>query len=128
MESVIDTSKRPLFGIEVEPTVTLSTLDQIFSAVEEELARHTSICILVNAVNTTSMELSHVRRIAEFGEKNDPLISAYIRAIAFVIPSAMVRGALKVAFQLRAPPHPIKICKAHDEAEAFLQPFLANLF
>ncbi|WP_172304688.1 STAS/SEC14 domain-containing protein [Pseudenhygromyxa sp. WMMC2535] len=126
MEAV-DTSQRPLVRITLEPTPTLESFDQIFAEVELELARRESICVLADAEQTTRIDLAHVKRFAEFGETNHKMLEAYVRALAFVVPSAMVRGALKVAFQLKPPPHPFSVCKTRDEAEAYLQPFISIL-
>lgn len=127
VETIVDTSKRPLLGIFVEPKPSLETFEKIFEQVKAELDRHTSLCVLINAVNTSRIDLDQVRLIAQFGETHDQLLAAYIRALVFVIPSAMVRGALRVAFQLKAPPHPTHICQTEDEAMKYLGPYLKVL-
>lgn len=127
VDSVVDASTFPLIGITVEPQPTLETFEEIFKKVEEVLAQHTSLCVMINAEQTTRIDLAQVRRIAEFGETHDKLLAAYIRALVFIIPSAMVRGALRVAFQIKAPPHPVHICQTEAEARAYLDPYLAVL-
>lgn len=127
MSSTFDTSARPLIRIQIEAEPTLDAFQEIFNQVEEELARFTSICVLVDARETKRIDLSQVKRIAEFGERNDKLLGAYIRVLAFVIPSAMVRGALKVAFQLKVPPHPVHICQTEAQARTHIDPVLAIL-
>lgn len=124
VESVVDTSRRPLLEITVGEVPSLESFNEVFAEVELELARHQSICVLTNAEQTTRIDLEHVKRIAQFGETHHTMLEAYIRALAFVIPSAMVRGALKVAFQIKAPPHPVKICRTEQEARSYLAPYL----
>lgn len=124
MEIVVDTSLRPLLQITVSQIPSLESFDQVFAQVEVELDRHESICGLVNAEQTTRIDFAHVKRIAQFGETHHVMLEAYMRALAFVIPSAMVRGAIKLAFQLKAPPHPVKICSTDEEARAYLTHYL----
>jgi hypothetical protein len=103
---------------------SLASFDEVFAQVELELARHQSICVLVNAVRTTRIDLAHVKRIAQFGETNHMMLQAYISALAFVIPSPIVRSALKMAFRLKAPPHPVKICRTKQEARSYVAPYV----
>lgn len=106
---------------------SVETFDAVFAKVEEELLRHRSFCVAVDAEQTESIDFAHVKRFAAFGEKNRSLLEAYIRALAFVIPSPAVRGAMKVAFQLSPPPHPVKICRTKEQAKAYLEPYVRHL-
>lgn len=98
----------------------------MFANFEVELGRMQSFCVLADASVTTRLEFDHAKKIADFGERNHTRLEAHVKALALVVPSAMVRGALKVAFQIKAPPHPYKILRTVEEAEEFLNPFLAG--
>ncbi|WP_106393941.1 STAS/SEC14 domain-containing protein [Enhygromyxa salina] len=127
MDAVVDTSQRPLCRITVGTSPTIESFDDIFKQVEAELGRHRSICVLANAEKTARIDLAHVKRIAEFGQTHHTLLQAYMRALAFVIPSAVVRGALKLAFQIKTPPHPYRVCHSEEEAQAYLASFIDQI-
>lgn len=127
MHLLIDTSQRPLLRIVVGPEPTLEHFDAIFATVVKEFSRHRSFCVLTNAEHTQRIGFAHARRVAQFGEQHRKLIEAYVQALAFVIPSPMVAAAIRLGFQLKPPPHPIKICRTVDEAESYLAPYLRHM-
>lgn len=126
MEAIVDTSQRPLLRITVGARPSVQCIEGILAKIADELARHRAICVLANAEHTTHLEFAHVQRIVEFGERNTMMIEAYIRALAFVIPSPMVRGLIRLAMQIKPPPHPMKICSTAPEAQAYLTPYLVD--
>lgn len=127
MEAIVDTSKRPLCRITVGAEPSVEVFEGILNKIADELSRHRAICVLANAEHTTHIEFAHVRRIVEFGEQHHMMLEAYIRALAFVIPSPMVRGLARLAFQLKPPPHPVKFFSSEPEAKAYLTPFLLDI-
>lgn len=127
MDAIVDTSKRPLCRIIVGDAPSLGSFEGILRKIESELSRHRAICVLANATHTTHIEFAHIKRIVEFGERNQMMIQAYVRALAFVVPSPMVRGLTWLAFQIKPAPHPVKIFATEREAQAYLAPFLLDL-
>nr|AYM53153.1 hypothetical protein [Pseudenhygromyxa salsuginis] len=124
--SSVDATERPLLRVRIGEVPSLGELEEVFAKLRKELERGGSICMLVDATATKTLELDQVRLIADFGEDNHDLVSSRVMALAFVVPSAMVRGALKVAFRLKPPPHPVSVFKVADDAQSYLQPFLRN--
>jgi hypothetical protein len=127
VEAIVDTTKRPLCRIIVGVEPSVEVFEAILTKIADELARHRAICVLANAEHTTHIEFAHVRRIVEFGEQHHMMLEAYIRALAFVIPSPMVRGLARLAFQIKAPPHPVKFFSTEAAAKAYLAPFLLDI-
>lgn len=126
MDTTFDASEHPLCRLTVGPTPSHDDFARVFVEYENELYRKSPMCVLADASATTRIDLDHVKMIAEFGERNNQELAAYVGALAIVVPSAMVRGALKVAFQLKAPPHPYKVVRTLEEAENFLAPYVAG--
>ena len=126
MDTSFETETRPLCRLSVGKAPSVEDLDVAFANFESELERAQSFCVLADATITSRLELSHAKIIADFGERNHDRLQAHVKALALVVPSAMVRGALRVAFQIKAPPHPYKILRTAEEAQTFLNPFLAT--
>jgi hypothetical protein len=125
LDTSFETTARPLCRLRVGKAPSVEDLDVAFANFESELERAQSFCVLADATITSRLEMSHAKIIADFGERNHARLEAHVMALALVVPSAMVRGALRVAFQLKAPPHPYKIVRTTEDAQAFLNPFLA---
>jgi hypothetical protein len=124
VDAQFDTLNRPLCWLRVGKTPSVEAFDSMFAGFEAELERNQAFCVLADASTTIRVDLAHAKRIAEFGERNHMRLQAYVQALALVVPSAMVRGALKVAFQIKAPPHPYKILRTLEEADEYLTAFL----
>jgi hypothetical protein len=114
---------RLVFG----PRPTDAGFTTAFAAFEQELDKHRSFCLLAEAVATTHLEFSQVRQIADFGLRNHDMLQAYVRAMAIVVPSNVVRAGVKVAFQIKAPPHPYKLFSNLDDGCAYLAHYLEML-
>ena len=127
MDAIVDTSQRPLCRITVGAQPSVSSVEGILTTLTAELARHRAICVLANAEHTKYIEYAHVKRIVEFGERQHMMIEAYVRALAFVIPSPMVRGLIRLCFQIKPAPHPVRIFSTEPEAQAYLTPFLVDI-
>lgn len=119
MEVRFDNSGWPLFRLVFGQHPTDAGFDAAFAAFERELEKHRSFCLLADAVATTHLEFSGVRKIADFGLRNHDMLQAYVRALAIVVPSNVVRAGVKVAFQIKAPPHPYKLFSSLEEGNAY---------
>jgi len=120
----LDTADRPLIRVTLGEAPSAEAFAQLFVDLELELRQGAPIGLLVDARTTKSMSLAHVKQFAGFGKRNHDLVAEKIRALAMVIPSAMVRGALKAALQLNTPPHPFEVFQEFDAGLAMLQPYL----
>lgn len=127
MGTVFDTSRRPLCCVQISAKPDKAEFEAVFAGIEAELARGRPFCLMADAVATTRLEFEHVKQLAGFGQRNHALLEAHVRAMSIVVPSAMVRGALKVAFQIKTPPHPHQVARSLEEAEAFLAPYVAAI-
>ena len=126
---MFDASTRPLCRLNVGKKPTADEFATALSDFEDELGRKSDreICLLADATATVRLDLVHVKTIARFGEEHHSLLAERVRALVLVIPSAMVRGAIKVAFQLKAPPHPYAVVQTIDEATDYLAPYLREI-
>ena len=124
MDAIFENQNRPLCRLRVGTAPTVDSFDSMFAGFEAELQRNQAFCVLADASITVRIEFAHAKRIAEFGERNHMRLQAYVQALALVVPSAMVRGALKVAFQIKEPPHPYRILRTLEEANDYLNAFL----
>lgn len=127
MEVVFDSSGRPLCRFIVGQTPSADSLEAALHEVEDELGRHRSMCLIADGSVTARIDILSVKHIANFGVRNHQVLQAYVRALAVVAPSAMARGAVKLAFHIKAPPHPYRVVNTLEEAEAYLAPYLQML-
>jgi hypothetical protein len=124
VDATFENANRPLCRLRVGQTPSVESFDAVFAEFETELESNQAFCVLADASITIRIDFAHAKRIADFGVRNHMRLEAYVKALALVVPSAMVRGALKVAFQIKAPPHPYQILRTVEEAEAYLTSFL----
>lgn len=124
VDAVFDTVNRPLCQLRIGKAPSVESFDSMFADFEAELERNQAFCVLADTTITVRVDLAHAKRVAEFGERNHMRLQAYVQALALVVPSPMVRGALKVAFQIKAPPHPYRIMRTLEEANEYLTAFL----
>jgi hypothetical protein len=124
VDAIFENVDRPLCRLRIGKAPSVEGFDAMFAAFEAELERNQAFCVLADASVTDRVDLAHAMRIADFGKRNHMRLQAYVQALALVVPSALARGVLKVAFQIKAPPHPYRILSTLAEADTYLTAFL----
>ena len=102
-----------------------SVLDKL-ALLEQELERAQPLCLMLDSRHSRRVELPPLRAFSEFGHTHAQQLSAHVRALAVIVPSAIMRGSLRLAFQLNPPPHPVCVCKTKAEGLSWLAPYLAE--
>ena len=91
------------------------------------LDRNERFCILADMTDAVRFELAEIRSLAGFAKENGDRIDQQVAALGFAVPSAMVRGAIKVLFTFRSPGHPYLVARTREAALAYLDPHLVAL-
>ena len=84
-------------------------------------------CLLVDFSPTKRMEIAEIKRLTAFVESRGSELDTQLVAMAHIVPSAMVRGALKVLFSLRPPGSPYRVTRTPEAAHAYLGPYINEL-
>lgn len=113
--------------IKTERHIRLETVTELLARLERELERGAPLCVLVDARHSRRFELPQVRAFSEFGHAHALQLATWVRAIALIVPSTIVRSGLRLAFQLNPPPHPVEVCETKAEATRWLEPYLAQI-
>lgn len=76
---------------------------------------------------TIRFEWSEIKVFDAFARANGERLDSQVAALALIIPSAMVRGAIRVLFKLKAPGHPYRVVHERDAALEYIAPYLSEL-
>ena len=121
-EDFVDGSAWPLLVVRGPKIVDNQAARSIVSGLVAALDRGQRFCIHVDMTATTRFEWSEIKVFDAFARANGDRLDTQVAALALVIPSAMVRGAIRVLFKLKAPGHPYEVL-----ADEYIAPFLAGL-
>ena len=91
------------------------------------LALDRRFCLLIDLSDARRLELTEIRLMVSFAQSHGAQLRKLAVALALVVPSPMVRGALKVAFTLRPPEHAYRIFRDETGVDDFFGPYLARL-
>ncbi len=73
------------------------------------------------------MELREVRSLTDFFMEHGERMDALVVALGLVVPSAMVRGGLRVVFRTRTPGYPYEQFENCRKAKVYLERHIAEL-
>lgn len=117
----------PLLRVCWPQRADLEFVDHVTDALAQALARGTQFCLLVDFRHTKRMEIAEIKRLTAFVEHRGDELDEQLAAKAHIVPSAMVRGALKVLFALRPPGSPYQVARTPEAAHAYLAPYINGL-
>jgi len=105
-------------------------LEASLAEMQALLDRGEPFAVVVQTHHNRMMSLHQIRRQAEHGKQTYDVAKRLVRGIAMVIPSAVIRGVLKVSFKLSPMPSPYALFDELPPAEAWarekLGPALAS--
>jgi len=116
----VDASAWPLvvlrpfqFGNEL----SLEALDQGLGSI---LERGERFCMLADFTQKTYIELPEVRHLTEMFRHHGQRLDDGLVALGLAVPSAMVRGAVKLILQARPPNFPYEVLRTRREARRYI--------
>jgi len=123
----VDASGWPLVVLEPSRIGSDEALSTMTEALGTLLRRHERFCLLADFTDKTCMELSEVRHLTTFFRAYGEPMDEWVAAMGLVVPSAMVRGALRVIFSARPPGYPNQVFQKRHRAKGYLDPYLSEL-
>jgi hypothetical protein len=116
----VDESQWPIAVITVE-NLDAQTNRRMLDACSSMLKRHERHAVVFVLNATRIPDVGSVRISAKWLEEHDDDLARYAVGVAFVIPSAVIRGSLKAIFHLKRPPMPIEVVTELGEAKAWCE-------
>lgn len=118
---LLDSTQAPLFTFIIDGTPTVEQLREHLREYQEILNRDRPLVVLFDTTNAMMVDAMYRKVYADFLNANTERMSRLIKGMAFVITSALLRGAL-TAVLWRAPlPYPHKTFHKIDEARTWLR-------
>lgn len=114
----------PIAHLIADGAVTHDGTRQLIEILDGLLGQPESFALMMEARNPRGVEVPHIREWAAFLEKRRAEIESRLLGVAFVLPSPMMRGALKVLFTWVRPPFEYAVVDDEDAGLAFLAPLL----
>lgn len=124
MTVTCDRTRWPLVHLIADGAVTHDGTRQLVAHIDASLQRPEPFAILMETRNPHGVEVPHIREWAAFLGERRELIERRLLGVAFVMPSAMMRGALRVLFTWVSPPFEYAVVDSEEAGLAFLQPLL----
>ncbi|MEM7155611.1 MAG: hypothetical protein AAF799_22365 [Myxococcota bacterium] len=125
--TLVDVSAWPLVVLRFSRVVDAETVQQVATGLSATLDRAERFCMQVDMTNTSRFEWAEIKSFDRFARANEDRLNAHVAALALIIPSAMVRGAIRVMFRLKSPAHPYRVVHRRESAVEYLAPYLAEL-
>ncbi|MEQ8520454.1 MAG: STAS/SEC14 domain-containing protein [Cytophagales bacterium] len=98
--------------------------DESFAAylkgLKDNYKRKEKIALLFDASNAGLPSLKYQKQMAGWMKENNTLIKKYCIGIAYVVPQAMIRGALRVIFKIFNNPVPFEVFDNEEKAKGWL--------
>lgn len=127
MTRQLDPSGWPLVVLKPSPFGTTGSLRVLSEGMVQLLDRGERFCILADFTDKTCMELDEVRCLGDLHRTHGARMDELVVAQGLAVPSAMVRGALKLVFRARPPRYPYVVFRQRRRARAYLESYLAEL-
>jgi len=123
----VDASGWPLVLVTPPRFASDESLRGLTDDLAKLLDRKERFCTLMNYAGRTCMELREVRYLTDFFVEHGERMDVWVAALGLVVPSAMVRGGLRVVFRARTPGYPYELFETQRKAKAYLERQLAEL-
>lgn len=127
VETGVDTRTWPLVRYVGAHTTDTVKACEFIESLRRVLDRDKRFCMLVDLTLAERIDLAEIRMIADFARLKGPQLREFVTAMALVVPSPMVRGAIKVMFTLKPPEHPYTVVRDMEAGEAYIAPYLEEL-
>ena len=126
-ETGVDTAGWPLVRYVSARNMDREAAHAFIERMRYVLDREERFCMLVDLRAAERIDLAEIRMIADFARSKGPQLRKLVTAMALIVPSAMVRGAVKVIFKLKPPEHPYTLVRDMETGEAYIAPYLEDL-
>ncbi|MCR9162350.1 MAG: hypothetical protein ACE37F_31485 [Nannocystaceae bacterium] len=120
-----DRSAWPIVHLVADGAVTEDGTRQLIAHLEELLQQPTAFAMMLETRNARGLRVPHIRAWATFLEERHALLEARLAGVAFLFPSAMLRGALRVLFTWVNPPFEYAVVDTEAAGVSFLRPMVA---
>lgn len=121
----VDTRRWPLAVVTFVGTYSEDQFDLYLSEMDKVVARAGRRVLIYDATECGMVAASQRRKQADWMKKHAPSIRGNTAGIVFVLPSALLRGALTAIFWIHPLESPHAIVKDMAEAEARAREWLA---
>lgn len=123
----IDPTNFPMVSCVADGDITREQLEQHFKDYRSLLERNEPYTLIFDATTVGTVDVHTRKEYAEFLKVNEDDFRRLCRGTAFVIGSAMIRGALTaVLWLVGSMPFPYKIFSRRDEAEQWARQQLSR--
>ena len=122
----VGSSRWPLVVVVPATFGSRGSLDALTRDLCELLDREERMCILCDLSHKSCMDLLEVQHLQLFFTTQGRRLDALVGALAFAVPSAMVRGAVKLVLKARPPQHPFAVLRTRREAERYIAQHLES--
>ncbi len=119
-----DRTRWPLVHLLADGAVTHSGTRQLFAHIDALLEQPEPFAIMMEIRNPRGVEVPHIREWAAFLGDRRELLERRLLGVAFVMPSPMMRGAMRVLFSWVGPPFEFAVVDAAEAGLAFLRPLM----
>jgi len=122
----VDDSEFPIVIVRAKGKVTDGEFEQYLRALDKVYSRHQRFALVWDGTKADGGTAAQRRRQAEWMRQQAMLIRTFNVGTAFVIPSALTRGALTAILWLQPMPSPHFICESPPEAIRWARKRLAE--
>ncbi|MCB9717440.1 MAG: hypothetical protein H6712_26565 [Myxococcales bacterium] len=123
----LDAEAWPLVVLKPTAYPTKDSLEGLDVALGELLDRGERFCLLGDLSHKNGMELHEVQHLQALFEEQGERLDRQVVAFGLAIPSAMVRGGMRLVLRARQPRFPTAVHRSRREASRYLAPFLTEL-
>lgn len=120
----VDSSEWPLAVVVPSAFGSKDSLEALTQDLGTLLDREEPFCILCDMSHKSCMDLPEVQHLQLFFTTQGRRLDAQVDALAFAVPSAMVRGAVRLVLEARPPHHPFAVLRERREALRYLRAYL----
>ncbi|MEM7155613.1 MAG: hypothetical protein AAF799_22375 [Myxococcota bacterium] len=99
----------------------------ITTGLDAALDRGEPFCLEVDLTQSTRLDWKELKAFGAYARASKERHNALLFTVALVILSAMVRGAIKVLFQIHSPGYAHRVLQHRSEALEYMEPYLAQL-
>ena len=123
----VDESAWPRVVLRRPPVFDQAAVVGITTGLDRALDRGDRFCLEVDLTESTRLDWKELKAFGAYAKASRERHSVLFVTVALVIPSAMVRGAIRVLFQIQSPGYSHRVLQSRREADEYLAPFLAEL-
>lgn len=102
---LVDESQWPILRVRFPAQLTEATAIAFAELVHSKLEADEDFALLVDLLNTRGVQVPAIRHLRRFAQAHGPRLDRRLISLSAAVPSAMIRGAMKLVFSFRSPAH-----------------------